>query len=217
MKKTTFKRIFFFLLAFAIMFPLSYTKTKISEKNLNSIENDLYEEKLINDIMDRYVKGDSSLNIIKDENGNEKIIVNDKITITKVRRIHSSSNTDSLNKSAKTENISYNGKVIKSAIKLSDGVFSQKDRAQNMIITASGSFSYEISGFGLTFGLFKSNLGDSIVKTYSQNSNIEYTVNKNKLAAVYGVRVYDGYEYKGWIRKGTLLSPSYFDMFIVER
>ena len=66
-----------------------------------------------------------------------------------------------------------------------------------MIITASGSFSYEISGFGLTFGLFKSNLGDSIVKTYSQNSNIEYTVNKNKLAAVYGVRVYDGYEYKG--------------------
>lgn len=220
MKPMKFKHIFSFFLAFVLMFCSGCIKINAYEKNFDSIENDLYEEKLINESLNRYLNEDKSLNVVKDAKGNDKIIVNDRITITNIGYMH---NDYSLNRTSpilavRGENVSYNGTVTKPAGRLSDGVYAPKDRSTNIKFSVSGSFSYEISGnFGVNFELFKSELGGSIRKTYTQNTTAEYTVSKNKLGIVYGIRVYDEYKYSGWIRKGTLLSPSHFNMFLVER
>ena len=220
MNHIKFKKFFSIFLVSIIVLSIGYLKIISAEKNLKTIENDLYDENIISDAINRYLIGDKNLNIVKDENGNDRIIVNDKITITNIGTTFNDSNlkANSLKIATRGGNVSYNGTITKPAIRLSSGVYAPKDIPAKINFSISGSFSYEISGnFGITYGLFQEELGSSIRKVYTEKTTAEYTLRKNKLGIIYGIRIYDEYKYNGWFRKGRLLSPSHFNMFLVER
>ena len=197
---------------------------KPANEDLKYIENDLYEQRLINDTINKYINGDPNLNVVKDKNGKEKIIVNDAITITNLGKTDIRNSSKNFVKGIQNKTllqnktVYYNGEVTKPAVRLSDGVYAPKNRSAELTFTISGSFSYEISGgFGISFDLFQAHLGNSIRRTYTKSTTARYVVSKNKMGVIYGIRVYDEYKYNGLWRKGTLLSPSYYNMFLVER